>query len=116
MRSSHKIMAKSKGAQYAMDLKRRRKDFVIGLKKQNKCSNCGDDRWYILDYHHKNSNLKKYEIGDMCRRGFSEKSILTEIKKCDILCSNCHREIHFLQVDKCSSQITDEIAIWIIGP
>ena len=33
-------------------------NYVNDIKKKNKCSKCGDNRWYVLDFHHLSD--KKY--------------------------------------------------------
>ena len=44
------------------------KEFYKEYKKKSKCSICGDDRWYVLDFHHKDdkknsiSNLSKFSL------------------------------------------------------
>ena len=37
------------------------------LKKTHKCSNCKDDRWYVLEYHHINNDKEK-NISDLSSR------------------------------------------------
>lgn len=68
-------------------------NYVNDIKKKNKCSKCGDNRWYVLDFHHLSD--KKYEVSKLIWNSTLEK-IKTEIDKCILLCSNCHREEHFL--------------------
>jgi hypothetical protein len=69
----------------------RNKEFIQNLKKSLKCSNCGDDRWYVLDFHH--IGKKEYNINKMISRNSIDK-IKIELEKCIPLCSNCHREEH----------------------
>ena len=60
-----------------------------------KCSNCGYNKCYAaLDFHHLDKNKKIFEISTGIKNKFSEKDIINEVKKCIILCSNCHRELH----------------------
>ena len=63
-------------------------------KKLQICSECGDSRHYVLEFHHINDD-KLYNIGDMIRGGFAIKTIQKEIDKCIVLCANCHRELHY---------------------
>jgi hypothetical protein len=37
---------------------------------------------------------KSFNIGDMARRPSSKKRIIDEMKKCDVLCVNCHAKLH----------------------
>ena len=58
-----------------------------------KCECCGENRIFRLEFHHKNKDEKIFnlrDIGDM-RWEDSEQEIL----KCQLLCRNCHRELHF---------------------
>jgi len=72
----------------------RAKKFVQDFKKANPCVQCGEKRWYVLDFHHKGG--KENEIPVLVRRGVSLRKLKTEMKKCEILCANCHRELHYL--------------------
>lgn len=62
---------------------------------KTKCSRCGETHPACLDFHHRNPGKKFASIADMVGRGYGVKSILKEIEKCDVLCSNCHRKEHF---------------------
>lgn len=70
-----------------------KKNRLIIRNLKNACEICGEDRWYCLDFHHKNKKNKEYNINEMLYN-FSINRILKEIKKCQVVCANCHREIH----------------------
>jgi hypothetical protein len=55
-----------------------------------KCMSCGEDNFFKLTFHHKSN--KEYKLSEMKEYRWSE--IEKEIKKCDLLCHNCHRELH----------------------
>lgn len=58
-----------------------------------KCSNCGYDKNYAaLEFHHLNPNEKEFDFGKL--RQCKWETVVTELKKCVMLCSNCHRETH----------------------
>ncbi len=71
------------------------KEFFKKYKKLLKCSKCGDNRWYVIDFHHIKD--KGYEVSYMVKSGFSLNKIKEEIRKCIPLCSNCHRELHYFE-------------------
>lgn len=73
--------------------KRRQKLKELAVeKKGGKCVFCGYNRYVgALDFHHlegKDFGLSK----DGITRAWSK--IETELEKCVLVCSNCHREIH----------------------
>ncbi len=57
--------------------------------KNKKCKDCKEDNPIVLDFHHIRD--KRKAISQMIRRDYAWKTILNEIKKCIILCANCHR-------------------------
>ena len=73
-----------------------KKNFVKSQK--TKCEKCGEDRFYTLDFHHKDKQEKEFTIGQFKRGSFEV--IQSEIDKCVILCSNCHREFHYLEAQE----------------
>ena len=66
----------------------------VNQYKQKPCMDCGVQYpSYVMDFDHRDSEDKVGEISLMAiNRGFSKERILAEIKKCDLVCSNCHRE------------------------
>lgn len=67
-----------------------RKRHISLLMDSGGCVDCGEKRIETLDYDHIKGK-KKYNISNMINHGFSWSSILKEISKCEIRCSNCHR-------------------------
>jgi hypothetical protein len=59
------------------------------------CKVCGENHISTLDFHHTDPNEKEYGIAVMARTGFSFKRIIEEINKCEVLCANCHRKLHY---------------------
>ena len=70
----------------------RNRDFVNQLKKNSECIKCGEDRYYVLDFHHNDD--KEFNIPILVSGGYAIEKLQKEIDKCDILCANCHREYH----------------------
>jgi hypothetical protein len=62
--------------------------------KGGKCERCGfiadATNYAAFEFHH--AGVKDIEIGGILNRGW--KLILSEIDKCTLLCSNCHRITH----------------------
>jgi len=75
--------------------KRRKKIKFWFQKYRNnlKCERCGENHPATLDFHHKGN--KKKGINFMFHWGYSIDTIKNEIKKCKVLCANCHRKLHY---------------------
>jgi 5-methylcytosine-specific restriction endonuclease McrA len=64
------------------------------MKAGGHCVKCGYDKYLeVLDFHHRIPTDKAYSLGSLFSRA-SRDTIESEIAKCDLLCSNCHREAH----------------------
>ncbi len=72
-----------------------KRNWIDNIKKNEKCSFCGEIRWYCLVFHHIDPKNKSFGISEAVSKGYDIKLILEEIKKCMILCSNCHIELHY---------------------
>lgn len=61
-----------------------------------KCQICSYSKCQnALHFHHKDASKKKFTISDAVKRkSFSQQEINEEIKKCVLVCANCHAEIH----------------------
>lgn len=69
--------------------------FVNRYKSIVGCKNCRDKRFYVLDFHHKYG--KDFNISNGISSTVSISKLKDEIRKCDVLCANCHREHHHLE-------------------
>jgi hypothetical protein len=81
-------------------IKRRKleiKSWFKELKSGLYCMKCKENHPATLEFHHKDVNKKEKTIGLMIRDGFSIERISLEIKKCMVLCANCHRKVHYLE-------------------
>lgn len=59
-----------------------------------KCCFCGYDRCLdALDFHHFDEKTKKFGLSQNGMTRSWEKT-KAELKKCILVCANCHREIH----------------------
>ena len=72
------------------------KKTVYKNKLGGKCQICGYDKCQnALHFHHINPEEKKFTISDAgSRKSFTKEEIDAEIKKCVLVCANCHAEIH----------------------
>ena len=74
-----------------------KKDIVQEMKSNSHCAKCGESRGYVLDYHHINPEEKDASVARMTSNKYRLDSVFAEIEKCVCLCSNCHREFHYLE-------------------
>lgn len=62
-----------------------------------RCTRCGYNTCIdALCFHHRNPNIKEFGLS----KRYLSKSLETlvgEGKKCDLLCANCHAEIHSME-------------------
>jgi hypothetical protein len=78
------------------------KKWVRSLKVGNKCSSkkctnvCEYKTVKMFDFHHVDPATKFMDVSDMSTRGYSKIRIEEEIKKCVLLCKECHIDTTFL--------------------
>lgn len=59
-----------------------------------KCSICGYSKCLkALEFHHLDPSQKEISLTSKHVKSYSEK-VKRELKKCILLCANCHRELH----------------------
>ena len=73
----------------------RNRDFIYSLREELKCTQCGEDHIAVLDFHHSDPEQKEFSISRAISDGVSLSKIQDEINKCIVLCSNCHRKLHW---------------------
>lgn len=73
------------------------KEILVDIKG-GKCQNCGYEKCIAaLDFHHRDESKKSFSLSTAgLSRSLSK--LKKEVEKCDLLCANCHREVHYLGV------------------
>jgi hypothetical protein len=72
----------------------RRLELIIALGA--KCELCGYKKnLAALHFHHKDPSMKVFALEGRNIGKHSWDVLLTEAAKCQLLCSNCHMELHF---------------------
>ena len=74
---------------------RRAKKLKLIRYKGGCCVKCGYKKCAAsLSFHHKDPKKKRFELhGGNLSRNIDE--LLKEVKKCSLLCHNCHAELHY---------------------
>lgn len=80
----------------ALKYKREYVAWYKAVKSELKCEHCGEDHPATLDFHHPDPSIKEGEVSQMIVSMASKQTVLEEIAKCIVLCSNCHRKEHYV--------------------
>lgn len=68
------------------------KKFLLDYKGLHSCK-CGYNKNVAaLEFHHPSPSDKEFSISKIDK---IDESVLTEVDKCEVVCANCHRTIHF---------------------
>jgi len=113
-----KDKAKEYHKEYHKGWYQRHKDVVIERRKNRQidirdwfrrykstlyCMDCGICHSAVLQFHHRNRADKGFTIANVVSRATSIKQITNEIKKCDVLCVNCHAKRHWRETHETDS-------------
>ena len=83
---------RAKNKIYMANLRLKAKQIKLDYKKDKSCVKCGyNEHTEILQFHHTKNN-KELALGDT--KGYNIKQFLAEIKKCVLMCPNCHQWLH----------------------
>ena len=67
------------------------KNKIIKYKEETPCMDCNQKYpSYVMDFDHRDPNSKIDNVASLIHVGATNK-IFEEIKKCDLVCANCHR-------------------------
>lgn len=97
----HKLMLK--------ETYNRKMQTVYDYKSTKGCRKCGETKYYILDFHHRNPMEKDFMISEKMRCQLE--TMMVEIEKCDVLCANCHREWHYFLDNNILN--TEDYEMWV---
>lgn len=85
-------------AYYVTKAKRRNKklrevaySYLGPYLKSHPCVDCGERDILVLEFDHKDRKMKEDEISHIITNGGNLQKIISEVGKCDVRCSNCHR-------------------------
>jgi hypothetical protein len=68
--------------------------YILSVKAGG-CVLCSEIHPSCLDFHHLDETNKSFNIGEHPNNGVGLKKLKEEVSKCILLCSNCHRKLHF---------------------
>ena len=72
-----------------------KKDILEWIKeiKSAPCTDCKKKYpYYVMDFDHIGPTRKRMNVSTMVGKGYDKEPIQKEIDKCELVCSNCHRE------------------------
>lgn len=69
-------------------------------KHERGCKFCPENDPRCLDFHHKDPKSKVKGISTPWMLGGKRERLMKEIKKCILICSNCHRKLTHRRYDK----------------
>jgi hypothetical protein len=73
--------------------------WIEEYKRQRLCERCGNADFRVLDFHHDDFGEKDFNVADF-RYKVGFKKLKKEVEKCSLLCANCHRIVHYKEVDQ----------------
>jgi hypothetical protein len=86
---------KARYIQQAKDHKDVIRAYVATIRLACTAKGCHEDHPATLDFHHKDPSTKEANVAHMITRGWSINRVKEELRKCRVLCSNCHRKLHW---------------------
>lgn len=82
--------------QQQYEYRKRVRAWLVDYRASQGCSHCDEGHPACLDFHHRNPEDKKeLNFSGLVNHGYGKERLMQEIAKCDILCSNCHRKLHW---------------------
>lgn len=89
---SYYAREKNQRIQYYYKKKKHFRDEFLA-KWRKPCQKCGEQRLYLIQFHHIDPATKEFDISRSVYR--KAKLCEEEVKKCVCLCPNCHYEFHY---------------------
>jgi hypothetical protein len=96
------------------EFEKRNKEFIQRYKKICKCKKCGlSNKPYLLEFHHLDPSIKYKNVTDLQFNAYGIQKIKDEIRKCVMICRNCHMEYHYLERQKIVSTFKEYLKLVI---
>ena len=90
---SHYTGTTERSKEYTRQARAKTRKWIAEYKEGRGCCICGEAHPRCLDFHHVGEEKKDTNISRLISTGRLG-VIKEEIKKCIIVCANCHRKIH----------------------
>ena len=69
--------------------KERNRLYVIDFLNNHPCTDCGEKDILVLEFDHLRDKVAN--VSAMVSFGYKLETLVAEIKKCEVVCCNCHR-------------------------
>lgn len=96
-KDNHYLDNKEKYIEKAKRNKKKALAKALEWKSQFQCSRCSENHIATLEFHHLDPTQKDLEVSTAIYRGWGLDAIKKEADKCIVLCSNCHKKLHYEQ-------------------
>ena len=77
----------------------RNRSWLNTYKRENSCELCEESDFVCLDFHHLDAGDKDNQKVSYLVQNSTIDRIMEEIDRCMLVCSNCHRRIHYGSVE-----------------
>jgi hypothetical protein len=71
------------------------RDLINERKKAGACTRCGIADWRVLEWHHVDPSQKRFNLNMAWKKHVGKEAIFEEMAKCELICANCHRILHW---------------------
>lgn len=78
------------------ETRKEKKKYLWEYKKRHPCK-CGEKHPACLVFHHRDKTRKDTEVASLLSSSW--KKLKDEISKCDVVCENCHKKIHYEELN-----------------
>jgi hypothetical protein len=96
--------AKMNSARYTEINRRRCWEYL----SEHPCIDCGESDPMVLEFDHRERAHKRIAVSLLLRAG-PWRNVLSEIRKCDVRCANCHRRRTAIQLSWSKTQFQSDM-------
>lgn len=90
----HHEKIRDKLATYRKQNKANVRKWFRECKEKLECARCKENHPACLHFHHRIPSEKRFSVATAVASGLAIATIEEEMKKCDVLCANCHAKEH----------------------
>jgi len=77
--------------------KKAKKKYLWEYKLKHPCEICQETHPICLTFHHRDKTKKDNDVASLLNNSW--KKLKDEIAKCQILCENCHKKLHYNEIN-----------------